>query len=138
MFEPQTAYVYAFSSMILWGIWGILAKHSMDYMDETTVLLVTYIVGIGVIIAIRPDAVFGINGGRGLLLAVGTGVAMGIGAVFYYRSVALGNLSIIPAIPALYFVVTTVYGVTVLDEQVTATQLFGVVLAIAAVVLMTR
>jgi transporter family protein len=132
------AYGYAVGAMLLWGVWGILANYSLDYMDETSVLLITYTVAIGVILVLDPQVTIDLPTGPGLAFAIGTGVTMCLGAVFYYKSVNMGNLSIIPAIPALYFVVTTVYGVTVLEESVNATQVAGVVLAVVSIVLLTR
>jgi transporter family protein len=138
MVGTTSATTYAVGAMLLWGAWGILAKHSLDYMSETTVLLITYLVSIGVIFSIDPGITDRLPSSTGLALAIGTGVTMCLGTVLYYRSVNLGSLSIVPAIPALYFVVTTVYGVTVLDETLSATQMLGIVLACVAIVLLTR
>lgn len=134
----QTAYAYALGAMLLWGVWGILANYSLDYMGEWSVLFITYLVAVAVILALRPTAVTGVPLGVGLVFAVGTGVAMSLGAVFYYRAVNIGGLSVVPAITALYFVVTAIWGIAVLDESVTLSQVCGIVLACVAILLMTR
>lgn len=46
-------------------------------------------------------------------------------------------MSVIPALSALYFVVIVVYGVVFLNESVTLAQVSGILLAIAAVLLLT-
>lgn len=138
MVGTSSATTYAVGAMLMWGVWGILAKHSLDYMAETTVLLITYVVATAVIFSIDPGVANGLPSKTGLAFAIGTGITMCLGTVLYYRSVNLGKLSIVPAIPALYFVVTTIYGVTVLDESLSVTQVLGIVLACAAIVLLTR
>jgi transporter family protein len=134
----MSATTYALGAMLLWGLWGILANHSLEYFSETAVLVVTYAAALTVIVASNPDAVGDVSAGIGVAFAVGAGVTMCLGTLLYYRAVSVGKLSIVPAIPALYFVVTTIYGVTVLEESITRTQVLGIVLAAVAVGLLTR
>lgn len=138
MIDTASATTYAFGAMLLYGAWSILANHSLEHMSVTAVLLVTYVVALGVIFALDPGVTDDIQLGWGLVFAVGTGIALAFGTVLYYQSVSMGKLSIIPAIPALYFVVSTVYGITILDESMTAMQLLGIVMACVAVGLLTQ
>jgi drug/metabolite transporter (DMT)-like permease len=133
-----TAMTYALGAMILWGAWGILANHALEHMSETAVLLATYLIAIGVIISLDPGIPDSLPTATGLVFAVGAGVTMCLGTLLYYQSVKVGKLSIVPAIPALYFVVTTLYGVTVLDESLSLSQVAGIVLAVLAIGLLTR
>jgi uncharacterized membrane protein len=138
MAGTYSAMTYALGAMVLWGVWGILANHALEHMSETAVLLATYMVAIGVIVSLNPSIADGLPTATGLVLAAGAGVTMCLGTLLYYQSVKAGKLSIIPAIPALYFVVTTLYGVTVLDETLSVSQVAGIVLAVIAIVLLTR
>lgn len=138
MLGTQNPYAYAIGALFLWGLWGVLVNYSLNHMSEWTVLLITYLVAVGVILVLEPRVIDGIPPRVGLVLAIGAGVTMCLGAIFYYRAVNLGKLSIVPAIPALYFVVTAAWGIFVLDESVSLTQIAGIVLACVAIFLMTR
>jgi uncharacterized membrane protein len=107
-------------------------------MSETAVLLATYAVAIGVVIALNPSVSDSLPTTIGLVFAIGAGITMCLGTLLYYQSVKVGKLSIVPAIPALYFVVTTLYGVTILDESLNLSQVAGIILAVIAIVLLTR
>ncbi|MCY4731577.1 EamA family transporter [Natronomonas gomsonensis] len=133
-----TAMTYALGAMVLWGAWGILANHALEHMSETAVLLATYAVAIGVVIALNPSVSDSLPTTIGLVFAIGAGITMSLGTLLYYQSVKVGKLSIVPAIPALYFVVTTLYGVTILDESLNLSQVAGIILAVIAIVLLTR
>jgi uncharacterized membrane protein len=107
-------------------------------MDDTAVLLVTYLVGVGVVLALDPGAFGSVEFDTGLAFSLVAGLAMSLGTVLFYRALDLGALSGVTAIPALYFVVAFVYGVVVLGESVTPSQVAGVGLACVAVALLAR
>ncbi|MWG36923.1 EamA family transporter [Halomarina oriensis] len=138
MVEFSNAYTYAVGALLLWGVWGIAANYSVERMDNMAVLLVTYLVGVGVVLALDPGAFGGVEFDAGLALSVLTGLAMSLGTVLFYRALDLGQLSGVTAIPALYFVVAFAYGVLVLGEPVSASQVAGVGLACVAVLLLVQ
>ena len=138
MVELSDAYTYAVGALLLWGVWGITANYAVERMDNVAVLLVTYVVAIGVVLALDPQALSGVDLDAGLAFSALAGLTMALGSVLFYRALDLGQLSGVTAIPALYFVVAFVYGVVVLDEPTNTLQLVGVGLACAAVALLVQ
>ena len=138
MVDFSNAYTYAVGALLLWGVWGIAAKYSVERMDNMGVLLVTYAVGLAVVYALDPGAFSSVSLGSGFAYSALAGASMSLGTVLFYRALNLGQLSGVTAIPALYFVVAFVYGVVVLGEPTNPSQIAGIGLACVAVLLLVQ
>lgn len=68
-------------------------------------------------------------------LVLAAGVCLSVGILAYYRALARGPVSAVAPIFGLFLVVSSVVGVAVLDEPLTARKVVGVALAVVAVVL---
>ena len=78
----------------------------------------------------------GWNGVTGLLLAASVILAASI--VSFYKALSLGPASVVAPIFALSFIVAAVLGLVILGEPVNATRIAGLVLGVAAILLLTR
>ena len=78
----------------------------------------------------------GWNGPSALLLVASMILAASI--VSFYKGLSLGPASVVAPIFALSFAIAAVLGLVFLGEPVKATRIAGLVLAVAAVVLLTR
>lgn len=67
-----------------------------------------------------------------------SGVIIGVSVLAYYRAIALGPVSVVTPIFAMYIVVTGLLGVAVLDEPLTAQKVLGVGFAVIAIYLLTN
>ncbi|MFC5970920.1 EamA family transporter [Halomarina salina] len=138
MVDFSNAYTYAVGALLCWGVWGIAAKYSVERLDNMSVLLVTYVVGIGLVLALDPTSPLDVTFDSGLAFSALAGLSMSLGSVMFYRALDLGQLSGVTAIPALYFVVAFVYGVVVLGEPTNPSQIGGIGLACVAVLLLVQ
>lgn len=129
---------YSVTAFLLWGLWGIFAKHAVEHRSTASALFVSYLTSLA-LIGIQASGFsrhFRLD--VGFAFAVLSGLAMGLGTLFFYRSLAIEQLAIAAAIPSLYFVIPTLYGAVVLNESFKTVNALGVVLAGVAIVLLTR
>lgn len=69
--------------------------------------------------------------------AVAAGVFLAIGILAYYRALALGPVSVVTPVFGLFLITSSVVGMAVLGESVTARKLAGIALAVLAVYLVS-
>lgn len=70
-------------------------------------------------------------------LVVAGGLFLTVGILAYYRALSLGPVSVVTPVFGLFLVVSSLVGVVVLDEPLTARKAVGIVLAVVAVYLVT-
>lgn len=69
--------------------------------------------------------------------AVAAGLCLAVGILAYYRALALGPVSVVTPVFGLFLVTSSVLGMAVLGESVTARKLAGIGFAVLAVYLVT-
>lgn len=138
MVDLSNAYTYAVGALLFWGVWGIAANYAVERVDNMAVLLVTYVVGIALVLVLDPTSPLDVTFDAGLAFSAVAGLSMSLGSILFYKALDLGQLSGVTAIPALYFVVAFVYGVVVLGEPTSPSQIAGIGLACVAVVLLVQ
>jgi len=124
---------------VLWGFWAVLVKisstrigHWPSIMVYTLFSLVTVLVlfiGLG-------QSLRNIDTG-GMLIAGAAGVLGGLALVFFQKAVSTGPVSTSTAISALYPTIAVVFGIFVLKEQPSVTNLIGILLALAGGILIS-
>lgn len=67
--------------------------------------------------------------------AYGSGIALTVGIISYYRALAAGPVSVVVPIFGLFIATSSIVGIVLLDEPLTARKVAGIVLALAAVYL---
>jgi transporter family protein len=72
-----------------------------------------------------------------LKYVLAAGVVLGIGILALYRSLALGPVSVVTPIFAMFLVFSSVIGFLVLGEQFTARKALGITFAVVAVYLVS-
>lgn len=68
-------------------------------------------------------------------LVVLAGICLSVGILAYYRALARGPVSVVAPVFGMFLVLSSIVGVVVLDEPITARKVLGILLATAAVVL---
>jgi transporter family protein len=130
---------YASLALVVWGWWGYLPKRALATLDPRSVLVLEGIGGVLVAVTLLVS-----SGGRvavdrsGVLAAVATGVCGLGGAYFFLLALERGKASVIVPFTSLYPLVTLVLSVLLLRERPSLSNLLGIALAIAAVVLLSR
>ena len=126
-------------SLGLWGLWGVFTKVATQHLGPQ----VAYLLGMfGYVPA------FGIllyeTGGKvpwhpwGWATAVAAGMSTGFGLFFFYRALNHGAASVVVPLTSLYPVVTVVLSWLFLRENLSLRQLTGLILAMAAVWLLSE
>jgi transporter family protein len=65
------------------------------------------------------------------------GIALTVGILAYYRALSLGPVSVVAPVFGMFLVTSSVVGILVLDEPLTARKVAGIGLAIVAVYLVS-
>ena len=69
------------------------------------------------------------------IYAYGAGIALTVGIISYYRALAAGPVSVVVPIFGMFIATSSIVGIAVLDEPLTARKVSGIGLAVAAVYL---
>ena len=143
----MTWWTWSMLSVLLWGVWGFLAKLALQQVKWQSMLLIaclTYIVlyaafAIALYIAYRPSLqVFSPpQTGSTLLIVVATAAGFG-GVIPFYLALDLGKAAIVVPLTAGYSVITVLLSLTLLGEGLRPTQFVAVILFIAAAILASR
>lgn len=119
------------------GLWGFFSKLALLYIDAKSAL-VFQTVGVMVVgfitlmlLDFKPAVDF-----RGLSFGLLTGLAYGIGCLFYLIAADKGKVTTVVTLTALYPLVTIILSYFILKEAVTAKQCAGIMLALVAIFLM--
>jgi bacterial/archaeal transporter family protein len=123
----------------LWGVWGFLGKVASQYLPAGAVYLLT-ISGHLVVVAYLVAGGLGPVTWQpwGIGAALGAGVAMAVALLFFLEALARGPAAVVVPLTALYPAVTVVLSGLFLHEALTLRHLLGLVLALAAVWLLSR
>ncbi|TQQ79213.1 multidrug transporter [Halonotius terrestris] len=68
---------------------------------------------------------------------VAAGLFLGVGILAYYRALSLGPVSVVTPVFGMFLVTSSLVGIAVLGESLTARKLLGIALAVVAVYLVT-
>ena len=127
----------ALLSLMFFGLWGLFTKLSVVSMDSKSALIYQTL-GVGVIGLITLSLMnfkpaFDV---KGLSYAILTGIAYGLGCLFYFVAASRGKINTVVTLTALYPLVTILLAFLLLNEQITLRQWSGIALAIIAILLM--
>ncbi len=133
--------VYSLLSLLLWGVWGVVLKEASRgiswrqlyvYSGLATIAAVSTVAAVGwAEVASTPRLQAGLS-----ILAGAFGT---LGYIFMVKALAAGGkASIVVPLTSLYPAVTVVLAYLVLRESLPPHRLLGVVLAIAAIYLLSK
>ncbi len=130
---------FSLVATVLWGFWAILVKVSSTRIGHWPSIMVY------TLFSLFTVAVLFLSLGQtlrnadttGMLIAALAGVLGGLALIFFQKAVSCGPVSTSTALSALYPVLAVVFGVFVLKEQPSTTNLIGILLAIAGGVLIS-
>jgi len=131
--------LFAAIALVLWGVTGITQKLSTNHISsELSFIWFAYaMIVISVVLAITVPMHYHV---RPLIfwLAVTGGTLNGLGALTSFAALESGGkASIVISLISLYPLVTVAFAVTVLHERLALVQVLGIVLAIAAAILLS-
>jgi len=133
--------IYSILSLLLWGFWGATLKQASKGLGWRQIYFFS---GLATVTAVTTIAVFYrgelVTTPRiGALLAFAAGVFGTLGYIFMVKALAAGDeASIVVPLTSLYPAVTVLLARLVLGESITALKAAGIVLAIAAIYLLSK
>jgi uncharacterized membrane protein len=124
--------------ILLWGVWGVFAKLAANKTSPEQQQVLFTVGGIPV----AALALWRLRGRleadrRGAAFGVLNGVFTGFGLLAYYAAMARGQASLVSALTGLFPLLTVILAVLVLKERMNRVQMLGVVLALAAIGLLS-
>ena len=131
---------------LLWAVVALLGytavpplvKLATADIPSNVVLLISngilLVVGIGIVLAGDIPVVQYLSHDRAIY-AYGAGVALTVGIISYYRALAAGPVSVVVPIFGMFIATSSVIGIAVLDEPLTARKVAGILLAVLAIYL---
>ena len=125
-------------SLLSFGLWGLFTKLAVNHIDSKSAL-VYQTVGVVIIglITLGTMNFKPATDAKGLSYAVLTGVAYGIGCLFYFIAASKGKIITVVTLTALYPFITIVLAYFLLHETINLKQCLGIALALIAIVLMS-
>lgn len=128
----------ALISLLCFGLWGFFTKVALTYIDPKSALVyqVIGIICIGFLtlslLNFKPAADM-----KGISFAVLSGIATGIGSLLYLVAADKGKVTTVVTMTALYPLITIFLAYLILHEAINFKQGAGIVLALAAIYLLS-
>jgi transporter family protein len=123
----------------LWGVWGVFAKVATQELGPQA----AYLIGIFGYLPVLGILLYE-TGGKvpwhpwGWAAALAAGMSTGFGLFFFFRALHTGTASVVVPLTSLYPVVTVLLSWFFLGENLSPRQLTGLILAMAAVWLLSE
>lgn len=132
--------LFAIGSAVFAGLTAILAKIGIQNVDSTLATALRTIVVLAfswlmVFVAGKQHGLSSITAKSWLFLAL-SGVATGLSWLCYFRALQDGPASLVVPIDKLSILVTVIFSVLILHEQLSASYLIGLVLVVVGTLIM--
>jgi transporter family protein len=128
----------AILSLLSFGLWGLFTKLAVVHVDSKTALIYQTIgvavVGLVILTTVNFKPA---TDAKGIGYALLTGLAYGVGCLFYLIAASKGKIITVVTLTALYPLITILLAYLLLKEAVSIKQWLGIVLAFGAIVLMS-
>lgn len=135
----QKHIAFSLAATTLWGFWAVLAKMSAQRIGHwPSVLIYTLasVVTTMTVFTVMGKSLRGV-GHTGVFLAVAAGILGGLAIMFFQKALSEGPVSTTTALSALYPIIAVIFGVVFLRERLNPLNCAGIVLALAAGVLIS-
>ncbi len=128
----------AIISLLSFGLWGFFTKIALTYVDAKSALVYnTFGVLIIGFIILYTQELKPIIAWKGVSFGLLTGIAYGIGCLFYLFAADKGKLITVVTLTALYPLVTIILSWMLLHETISTRQMLGIMFSIIAIWLMS-
>lgn len=128
----------AIFSLMSFGLWGFFTKLSVVHIDSKSALIyqTVGVVLVGLLALYTMDFKPA-TASKGILYAVLTGLAYGVGCLFYFIAASKGKIITVVTLTALYPLITILLAFLLLKEGIHLKQWCGILLAFIAILLLS-
>lgn len=129
----------ALLALFSFGLWGLFSKLAIAHIDSKSALIfqTAGVLLVGLITLTMLDFKPATDM-KGLSFGLLTGIAYGVGCLFYLIAADKGKIITVVTLTALYPLVTIVLSYFLLRETISIKQFIGVLFALAAIYLMSQ
>ncbi len=132
-------YLYAVTTVVVWGIWGVFSKLASAHARPRQMLLFQSVGVIAFALVVLVIEKFKIEPtAAGFSWSFAAGFFTFIGFLTFFAALKQGKASTVVTMSALYPVVTILLSIVFLHEKLTLRQSAGIVLALVASVLLAE
>ncbi len=132
-------YLYAVTTVVVWGIWGVFSKLASAHARPRQMLLFQSVGVIAFALVVLVIEKFKIEPtAAGFSWSFAAGFFTFIGFLTFFAALEQGKASTVVTMSALYPVVTILLSIVFLHEKLTLRQSAGIVLALVASVLLAE
>lgn len=134
----QNWLVFSLLCIFLWGLWGFILKFTYKDLSWIQTYFLSSLASftLATLIFLYCKGKVSLQH-RSTYIAVLAGVFGSAGYVFFMKALDTGKASIVIPLTAMYPVVTVVLALLFLGEKVSVYQAIGIVLAVAAIILIS-
>jgi bacterial/archaeal transporter family protein len=129
---------YALLCVLGWGLWGFLSKIGSEAASPLQMQILFTLgmlpVAIGMLLQMRGK--LDRNGG-GITYGLLSGVATGLGTLGYFAALREQSASVVTPLTGVFPVLTVALAFVVLRERLNKVQMFGMLLALASIVILS-
>ena len=131
--------LYSLLALVLWGLWGVFSKIAATHLPSWAIFLVeicVYLLVGGFIWGLlRTPVTWTVPGAAA---AVAAGLSGGFALFFFLKALSTGPAAVVVPLTSLYPVITVLLGITFLQEDLSLRHLLGILMAAAAVWLLSQ
>jgi len=130
---------YSLLALVLWGLWGVFSKIAATHLPSWAIFLVeicVYLLVGGFIWGLLRTPVTWTF--PGAAAAVAAGLSGGFALFFFLKALSTGPAAVVVPLTSLYPVITVLLGITFLQENLSLRHLLGILMASAAVWLLSQ
>ncbi len=131
--------MYSLLALVLWGLWGVFSKIAATHLPSWAIFLVeicVYLLVGGFIWGLLRTPVTWTF--PGAAAAVAAGLSGGFALFFFLKALSTGPAAVVVPLTSLYPVITVLLGITFLQENLSLRHLLGILMASAAVWLLSQ
>jgi transporter family protein len=128
----------ALISLFSFGLWGFFSKLTIQHVDAKSALVYQSagVAVIGFIAFLLLQGKPAVDA-KGISYGLLTGIAYGVGCLFYFIAADKGKVTTVVTMTALYPIVTILLAYLILHEGINLKQGAGVILALVAIYLLS-
>lgn len=126
--------IYSILALIFWGLWVVLPKFAIKYIDVKNDFIYQTIGGIFVALIVLGEMKFQMNwDNKGVLLGLLAGICGALGTYYFLKAMESGKSIVVIPLTALYPIIGVLLSFFLFKEIITIKQLVGVIFAIISV-----
>jgi transporter family protein len=133
-------FAYSLLTILVWGAWGAVSKVASDGVDANTnqIFFTMGLFPLMLVVWRSKRLRGGTERRKGISWAFITGILGGLGNIAFFHALVIGGkASIVMPATALFPLVTVILAIALLHEKISNQQKVGLVLALAAIYLLS-